>query len=922
MIIKDSFNRIFKQKIGDKGSVMVTVLVAFLFVSILVAIIMSTVTLNYQMKAIDRRTKDEFYYAEKALNDIYTGLGMDMSKIMGEAYSNTLALYKGTNGTYKDEESAYDQFVVNFVTMFKNDFDSRHEEIFNGYIVSDAVSKNGSLKTSRSKVKKYGTIEYYEYDSATKNRKKINSMLAISDPEVAKRVIAIVFKGIAVQSNPDAKDNIGYVSEINTDIVIEIPKLSFFTVNNKVFDYALIANNGIEFERGAQGLIKGNIYGGTIPFASSAYRTYSDSAQYGGIHISDNASLTVKDAKYFVCGGDINIDSNSQMQINTDNSVLNNQIWFENLEVRGHDSSVTINGDVFAADDLQVNKGSDRSRVSINGNYYGYNDGNQEIKVVNPENSLQTWTLTTKKARLVDESNAVGDAVSNIKYLLNYDGSKYNTYTPARSSSIIMNSKDAIIDLSGLKTMMLLGKTYINHTSKTGIDVDFGKIEDASLPESVALKSSQALTLVPTDFSGLQNPIVCESGNSDPYASFKENIKLKMTSNTWFGHEYVDGNEPYLYIKVKDATQVYAYYYINFKDEESKINYIKRIYEGSDEGDEPTAATLKRELLASTENYNGQILIGNETRIHSTNAILGYDGNTLLFPEDDDIATEGIFSAYSKNLYRRYRILDTYLDPMSDIPFSSNVTDSRDFGFYDFKKEDNEMPFARFFWLWGMRKASSPNPAISGTYADIMKRDIDERKKEIEEFGSNLIFVKDSSFDIDLCEVLGNESFRKAFILIDGNAYIKNDLAINGFIACTGKLTVKENVKLTVTYDAALLNKRIAQELKIVDNNGGYHDENRPDNNLKMRNLLIYYLMNSDRNLYKQSTEYQLPFIVSELNHTKMRDNQKPELDPAPLSYREYKYTGTLGTSSKKDINTDYVDFVYFENWKKGQRDF
>ena len=68
-------NRIQDLSKDNKGSTIVMVLVAFFFVSVLVAIIMATVVANFRMRTIDRKTKDEFYYAEKALNDVYAGLG-------------------------------------------------------------------------------------------------------------------------------------------------------------------------------------------------------------------------------------------------------------------------------------------------------------------------------------------------------------------------------------------------------------------------------------------------------------------------------------------------------------------------------------------------------------------------------------------------------------------------------------------------------------------------------------------------------------------------------------------------------------------------------------------------------------------------------------------------------------------------------
>ena len=764
-------------------------------------------------------------------------------------------------------------------------------------------------RISRANVKNYGTVHYYEYDSTNKKRVEVSN--PGSDDNNAKKIVAIIIKGIRIQSNPDAAENIGYVSEISTDIVIEIPKVNFFTVNNKTYDYAIIANNGIDIGNGAKVMAKGSVYGGTVPFAGD-FSSYNNSYEYGGIHVGENAKFIIEDAEYVVSGGDIYVEKDGLFEVDKPNSALNNQIWFENLEVKGSGATVNISGDIFAADDLQVNSGSDGSSVTLQGSYYGFNDGTQEVEVYE---GTTPYKLTTKRAQISNRTPFQNSMGSDQNYAM-------------RSSSIIMNSKDSIIDLSGLKTLMVLGNSYINHESKSGITVDTGKIKDASLPESVALKSSQDLTLVPTEFSGLQNPIVCSSGNDDPYDSKKTEIINGMSSSDWFGHDYVNVANPYSVIKVKDAYQVYAYCYMNFKDDNSKIEYIKKIFEGANTGSAPTAATLKKELLASSKTFNGRIKLGG-ARVYAKNAILGYDGTDLQFPSDTSVANKNTFDTYSTNLYKRYRLLDTYLDNMSDTPFT--VSDSKEFDVQDFKKEDNEMPLGRFFWLWGLRKAGKADNAVSGTFADIKAEasldpnaatDDEAKKNELKKYGSNFIFLKDSSNDIDLCERLGGMGTQKAIVIIDGNAFVKNDLTINGFVACVGKLTVQDNVKFTVTFDSTLLNRRISEELKDVDKNGGYHDENKPNVNPAMRNLLIYYMMNSDRNLYADGSKYKMPYPISNLESSHMKNNQDiqmTDVTPKPVSYREYTYLNTLGTGVENKINTDYTDFVYFENWKKGQ---
>ena len=179
----------------------------------------------------------------------------------------------------------------------------------------------------------------------------------------------------------------------------------------------------------------------------------------------------------------------------------------------------------------------------------------------------------------------------------------------------------------------------------------------------------------------------------------------------------------------------------------------------------------------------------------------------------------------------------------------------------------------------------------------------------MKEFGSNFVYIKSSS-EVDLASELTGTNPHKAFVIVDGDAKVSSDLTIQGFLVCTGKLTIKDGKKLNVTYDSTLLNKRIEKELKKLIDNGGFHDETAPGSNDQMKNLLIYYLLNEGRSFYGGGT-YKLPAKVDELTNAKMKDHP---------DYREYKFIEGTTSNSSLDLNTDYINFVYFENWKKGQR--
>lgn len=904
----NSFEKLNKISKDNKGSVMITVLVAFLFVAVLASIILATVTVNFKMRSIDRRTKDEFYYAEKALNDLYNGIGQECSEIMGETYNDVLSKYKKSDdSTYMDEEEAYKSFKKAFVTAFYKDIASKQADKFSAYVVKDTSKKGSSDKASRAIVKNYGTIKYYNNSS----RSESYTISSESDVNIEK-IGFIVIEGVKVQSNPDANENVGYISEINTDIVVEVPRVSFFTTNNRAYDYAILANDGIELESNAIIKANGNVYGGTLPFTEIAdnVSSYKKAADYGGITLNDNSKFEINDAAYVVSGGDITLNG-GELSINQKNTMLNNQIWFENIEVNSP-SVINVNGDLFAADDLQINSGADGSTVIIKGSYYGYNDGKQQMTGVGGTNKL------TKKAIITS--------------LNDYEKSADKDNISSRSSAIVINAKEAKVDMSELKTLLLCGNAFINHMSKDKIEpgsdiksnrlaetppktdylkliINAGKISDASVPESVALKMTQDIILMPTEFlkdanPRISNPRICESRDSDPFVS--DEIPKRIPSD-WFGLSYIDPIKPYTYVKLDadNSAMIYAYCYLNFKDDESKTAYVKAVIDGADTGAQPTAYDIKTEMLDRMEAYKDKLTIkvGNaSTRLYANGAVLNYEGNNLTVTDPSSYTDSNAFTSYSANLYKRYRMLDTYLDSMADVPLSA--TDTKNIDKQDLEDDADKLPAGRFFWLWGLENAA-------GGAGTIKAADDTKAQEELKEFGSNFVYIKSSS-EVDLASELTGTNPHKAFVIVDGDAKVSSDLTIQGFLVCTGKLTIKDGKKLNVTYDSTLLNKRIEKELKKLIDNGGFHDdETAPGSNTQMKNLLIYYLLNEGRSFYGGGGTYKLPAKVDELTNAKMKDHP---------DYREYKFIEGTTSNSSLDLNTDYINFVYFENWKKGQR--
>lgn len=107
----------FKFFKNQKGSTMVTTLVAVTFLTILGTIILASSSMNLQMKMTDKKMKKDFYKDEQALSDVYNGIGQKLSYCFGNAYTDVLSKVTTSTGlpAYKTEEEAYRAFCNIFL---------------------------------------------------------------------------------------------------------------------------------------------------------------------------------------------------------------------------------------------------------------------------------------------------------------------------------------------------------------------------------------------------------------------------------------------------------------------------------------------------------------------------------------------------------------------------------------------------------------------------------------------------------------------------------------------------------------------------------------------------------------------------------------------------------------------------------------
>lgn len=102
---------ITRNKLNNKGSALVTVVVVIAFITILATLILYLSVMNFQMKANDYRTKESFYDAEVPLEEIKLQMAVDMSSACEKAYIDLMAQYD-VAGNASGRTAAYEGKVL------------------------------------------------------------------------------------------------------------------------------------------------------------------------------------------------------------------------------------------------------------------------------------------------------------------------------------------------------------------------------------------------------------------------------------------------------------------------------------------------------------------------------------------------------------------------------------------------------------------------------------------------------------------------------------------------------------------------------------------------------------------------------------------------------------------------------------------
>ena len=239
------------------------VVVSMAFIGIIVGALLTAAGYAYRLRMQDVNARDNFYYVEQAMNEIYSGVGSETLKNMQDAY-----VYTVENMVY------YDISTQTYMKRSDEDAEKMFKEKFMDNVSGNDFFQKANIATSLSK--------YISDPNIVLDPTRID--VIVTKDENGK-VELITIKNVTLTRTVKYNKTVGdYKQTISTDIEIGNPD---FTVlfnstsggSPNIFNFSLVADMGVEVDSTMPVTIAGNIYAAADyynkDYNKSTYKTYS-----------------------------------------------------------------------------------------------------------------------------------------------------------------------------------------------------------------------------------------------------------------------------------------------------------------------------------------------------------------------------------------------------------------------------------------------------------------------------------------------------------------------------------------------------------------------------------------------------------------------------------------------------------------------
>ncbi len=632
------------RKDNNRGFSLFTVLIAVSFVAILGMLILYIAISNFNMKITGLKGKDAFYTAERALEEIRTGLQEDVGEAMSTAYTQVLESYsKESSQDATMDEQRQKQFEELFLKALQKRLAATETEGTQRLYSLDKLRDYVDILNDTSVFDKDKESLVITNPSGSNPEMSVNEFSDTTDEKGS--VLLKNLKVIYVDSK-------GRAAIIETDIRLDVPDVQFPTPSTlpDLMNMIVVADAGIvcEGDTTSTSTIQGSIYAGLLPKSKVGETDTADGARSThSIYVQNNATLNIESGDKVVCAGKINVGNGSSFS-----SASGVNLWAKGLDVDSG-KEVKLEGTTYFADDLTVS--GKNNNITIAGNYYGFGS----------VTSALNKDCYFYKNRIYTESQNTGADFS---------------------SAIVINGKNTILDLSNVQKLMLAGKNYIASSKVKGKEAN---ASDVMTGESITVKGTQLAYLLPSELLGTSeqsftNPMDNETYlNSFSGVSNTNNILIQMDTpvEAWGGKTLrqlgVDQNDPVQTVFYNEPGGTsYVYFYLNFTSEANAAAFLQNYL------------TVNPDAKENMDKYLSFYFSGDESGISVKDAdsylryvtggnVLTYDGSTdtssLQAATDTDAAADSklvqeqigyqnSWYALNRKMISSYDLLNTSVD--------------------------------------------------------------------------------------------------------------------------------------------------------------------------------------------------------------------------------------------------------------------
>lgn len=510
-----------KKKLNNKGNSFIMVVASLSFLAIITAALLVAVALCYRLKIMDINSRDNFYYLEQAMDEIYAGVGTDSMVQLNEAYTETLEVivyFDTESKSYVTMENdvANELLRTNYMKKIKDEdgyYGSKDKALarIRSFITNPAPIYNadGSVQVAGDPEGVSCTIDNIDLSKKEKDNLTILNLTLSRTAEYSTMTVGT--KGASDQ----------FTQTISTDLVIGVPdfNVSFNTIDssmNSLFSFSMLADKGIEIEN-AKVNITGDVYA-AADFYNKDYNGDSSrdvsktvDAQIEKLTLTDESGNAISDAarqeiadmyKIPVCSYDSS-DSRYTQQDGANEKSMYSGIYMSNSDVVMTSNKIIVPGTIAAMNvsNLTVSaisgntvskseiwtdsivlggyamkRGGDDyvgSDVSLNAKCYVSDD--VEVNATSSKltligeyygyNNSTTDTRSFTSAFL--KKNGVFDNRNWDEQANNGNGGYQTGQAHYNSSSLIMNGEDSTLDLKDVSAMYIAGQAYVELSKKT-----------------------------------------------------------------------------------------------------------------------------------------------------------------------------------------------------------------------------------------------------------------------------------------------------------------------------------------------------------------------------------------------------------------------------------------------------------------------